>query len=722
MTGWDVDELIAHSKNDAGKEHGLKQHLLGTAEIATAFARNDVERDICNTIGILHDAGKYQRAFQEYLRNGGRRGSVPHAAIGAALSRPYSSTILPFCIEGHHKGLADTEDLKGNIREYANHKILKEVEGAYISQMGSYLKAKVNNDAKIAYKGFEFEFFIRYIFSILTDADWIDTEKHFTPERAEIRKSTTLDLSPMLATIEDHFKNMSKDGDINLLRNQVRDYAAAKAALPVGFFSLNLPTGMGKTLTSFYWALKHAQNNNLKRIIIVLPFINIIDQTAKALKDIFGEEVVLEHHSGVRDEEKDDDRDYNRKKLAAENWDYPVIVTTTVQFFESLFSNRTSHCRKIHNIADSVVIFDEVQSLPKHLVQPTITMLKNVSKVAGTSFLFCTATQPAFLKRERFDGVEHIEPLVESPAIIFKKTRRVTYSLIDNLDPITEERLLQNVVSRDHSALVIFNTKKETLSFYNQLRSCEHFGQLYHLSTSMCAHHRRSVIDSIRNDLKRNVKIAVCSTQLIEAGVDFDFPRVFRALAPLESIIQAAGRCNREGKMKSLGDVSIFQLENAGYPTGDAYKTCAQFAKRMILDNVNLLEQHDSYEEYYKQVVELFIDPDKRKIDEARTMPFKFKTVAEAYRIIESPTTELLISGYNDEAKQYVDNIRHKPYVSRDDRRLMQPYLVQVFPDFLKKHAEQIEQLENDVRVWAGGYDMNTGIVADFLQVDKLIL
>ena len=347
-----------------------------------------------------------------------------------------------------------------------------------------------------------------------------------------------------------------------------------KHDMPCGFYSLALPTGLGKTLTSVAWALNHAKQNDLKRIIIVLPFINIIDQTAQVLKGILGEEWVLEHHSSYNEDQmraRDDEEGYSlieqRRKLACENWDYPVIVTTTVQFFESLFSNRPSRCRKIHNIADSAVIFDEVQTLPKEVILPTLQMLKDVQSVMRTSFLFCTATQPAFEKRPGFDGIDAICPLIESPAELFKATRRVKYHLLNDLASVDSKTLLEAVAQEKTAALVIFNTKKAALEFYDCAKGNADWEKKYHLSTAMCPSHRKEVIENIRADLLAERKILVASTQLIEAGVDFDFPVVFRAMAPLEALIQSAGRCNRENRLgESGGKVFLFKMRIAGCP------------------------------------------------------------------------------------------------------------------------------------------------------------
>ncbi len=716
--------FIAHSANDHGQTHGLKEHLLSVSNLAQSFAISDLQKEILKYAGIYHDAGKYQNDFQNYLTNGGPCGSVPHAAIGAALAHKFSPSILTACIDGHHKGLSDRVELVSSLKDALKGEAIEEVKAPFLQELVHGLAGNNILDQNVLdiYKGKDFELFTRFIFSALTDADWLDTEHHFSPHLSQARQKTLLVPSELLAILEQKFKSFSTKGEINQLRNTVRDYAASKANVPMGFFSLSLPTGMGKTLTSLYWALLHAEKHNLKRIIIVLPFVNIIDQTAKLLKDMFGEDWILEHHSGISESTQynDETRHYNKRKLACENWDFPIIVTTTVQFFESLFSNKPSKCRKIHNIAESVVIFDEVQTLPKIHVLPILTMLKNVSNVMRTTFLFCTATQPAFKKRDHFDGIENIHPLVQNPADIFAKTVRVSYHTINDLNPIEPESLVGHVISENQSSLIIFNTKREAAQIFSLIKQSNTFEKCYHLSTSMCPAHRKKVIEEIRTDLANKINIAVCSTQLIEAGVDFDFPRVYRAVAPLESIIQSAGRCNREGKMSMLGQVFLFELENAGMPVDSAFRAGTQLAKRMLLDNLDSLHFHDSFEHYFAQVVRLYVDPDSHKIEDARDK-FQFKTVAQSFRIIDNVTTPIFIRDYDDQSKDLFDRLQYKP-LSRNDQRQMQPYIVQIYPNFEEKFKEFIYTTENGIVVWCGTYDKNLGIVGDVSQVDRYIV
>ncbi|HOF19865.1 MAG TPA: CRISPR-associated helicase Cas3' [Bacteroidales bacterium] len=707
---------IAHSANSAGSTHSLSEHLLRVAEKMRDFSVNTGFESIFYFTGLLHDVGKYQPAFQKYLKEGGRRGSVPHASWGATLSTKYNHFEAAFAIDGHHKGLPDRGELKSDLSEIENH-----AHSVFSSIQSTFLNDLNLDESDLRYKdtglrGTDKELFIRLLFSALTDADWLDTESHFNIAVSERRYGRTLDTSFLIEKLSQEINNKNKDGIINQLRNKVREYALSKAGTEPGFFSMALPTGMGKTLTSVSWALQHAQYNDMKRIIIVLPFISIIDQTAQELKRIFGDEWVLEHHSNFNVNQETDnniadetiqDAHYT-KRLAIENWDFPVIVTTSVQFFESLFGNKPTQCRKVHNIAKSVVIFDEIQTLPKEMVMPTLSMLKSVQKVMGTTFLFCTATQPAFEKYEEFDGIENIQSLVENTREVYDITRRVEYFSIENYQPVTIDKLCDKVLQQNESALCIFNTKKQTLLFFNTLKN-RTTDKTYHLSTGMFPAHRKEVIRKIRISLNNNVKILVSSTQLIEAGVDFDFPTVYREIAPLESIIQSAGRCNREGKMNNPGKVYIFSLMDSGAPDKQ-YRSLAEFANSLYKGKEHLLFDHDFYKDYYRKILKLFIDADKKKIEDARKV-FNFKSVAQSYRLIENNTTPVFV--YCEASKTLYERIRYKPVLSREDYREMQQYSVQIYDNFLKENIDKLGKEEQGYWKWFGDYNNESGISTD---------
>jgi len=718
-------EYFAHTVADKPQKewHKLDDHLRKTAELAASFANSDSFANIFRVAGYLHDFGKYQSAFQKYLKEGGRRGSVPHASWGAAYSLMLKNQEVAFAIDGHHKGLPDKSTAQADLAPFINGEIQEfdEVVKAFHDDIlieDAQLKVSMPILAAL-----EREMFIRYMFSSLTDADWLNTEYACSPHLSSKRESKRLKYDEFLNKIERTLQNKIQEGELNALRRKAREFALSRAHMSVGFYSMNLPTGMGKTLASMSWALKHAKQNNLERIIIVLPFINIIDQTASILKEIFGEEYVLEHHSGINDDigfTEDELNQVNWNRLACENWDYPIIITTTVQFFESIFSNKPSKCRKIHNIAESVVIFDEVQALPKEVIIPTLTILRNMLSIMKTSFLFCTATLPAFEKRESFDGIESIIPLVDNPNELFQSTRRVEYISVNRYEPVDYPEIVDIAMKQRCSVLSVFNTKKAALEFYNHSAIVQSGRKLYHLSTGMCPSHRKRVIRAIRDDLREKKEILVSSTQLIEAGVDFDFPCVFREIAPLESIIQSAGRCNRENSLGGYGKVFLFRLLDAGMPDKQ-YRTAAGFTLDMIMEKPESLYEHSLYHEYYKQLVSLFIDGDARKINRSREN-FDFKTVSDSYRIIDKATKGLFIYNYNDESRKIVNEIQRKQYLSRADLRNMQAYTVQVYENFIYKNKDSVVETPHGVLIWYGGYDEDRGITVDALRSDQFVV
>lgn len=712
-------EFIAHSENALGEKHLLKEHLLFTANLTKSFAPQKELEYLFYLAGIFHDIGKYQDGFQKYLEFG--KPKTPHAAIGAFIARRLVKQYfpLPFVIKGHHAGMPDKEELSAAIESLEDEvQTIIEIEKRFQEEFNE-LEKLLNTQPSLPFNDkLLAECATRLLFSSLTDADWLDTEHHFKQELTDIRTSYTLDYEMLIDALEKRFSELPNDGQINVLRTNARNDVTLQHSFPLGFFSLQLPTGLGKTLTSIYWALLHARHHKLKRIIIVLPYINIIDQTAKILKEIFGEDVILEHHSGIVEEDKENDsydensidEDKNLiKRLACENWDAPIIVTTSVQFFESLFSNRPFKCRKNHNISESVVIFDEVQTLPKHYSEPIIVMLKNINQLARTSFLFCTATQPAFAKREEFDGIETIQPLIEHPEEYFKSTQRVNYTLLGKLKEISLDKLTAKLSKESKSFLVIVNTKSVAHELYQRVAQLKKLDTYYHLSTTMCPHHRKKTIANIINDLQSNngKRIAVISTQLVEAGVDFDFPCVYRAIAPLDSVIQAAGRCNRNGKLKK-GRVILFNLENQKMPN-QTYKSAADLAMRMIKDDPNILHNAFSFEQYYEEFTSLFVKTDKYHITENRTKG-NFKTVAENFKLIDSPTVSLFIMDYSEESKSLLKEIENSFLISKEHLRTIQQFSIQVYRQFLTKYSNQIEYFKNTFYIWHGSYDKDIGV------------
>lgn len=722
---------IAHSENTNGIKQTMKAHSQGVSDFMRGFALYKEFRELYEFCGQIHDIGKYSGEFQRYIRGNGSK--TRHAIYGAILAIENSLNEIVFPVYGHHSGLPNKSSMANDVKaeKKTNEAKYDAIKESWYNEIGNVLPIPNDGVFKDLSDILLQELFVRMLYSALVDADSLDTERHFCEKKFEQRKSVPLDADSLLLKLENEFMKFANDPEkkslsINKLRDNVRLYAISKAHLSQGFYSLTLPTGLGKTLCSINWALCHAKyHKNIKRIIIVLPFVSIIDQTAQKLKEIFFDDVVLEHHSNVIYTEKEDEEDYNPKLLATENWDYPIIITTNVQFFESLFSNKRSDCRKLHNIQDSVIIFDEIQTLPMDVTEPSLIMLDNLQKLCGCSILFCTATQPDFTTRGGFKGINHIESLVEKPEQVFEQTRRVTYHSIENYNEIDMSELTDIVIKNEESALVVFNTKKKARIFFEDIRECRKFEHHYHLSTTMCPYHRKNVIKKIQEALKKNEKIIVSSTQLIEAGVDMDFPSVYREIAPLESIIQSAGRCNREGKRRDYngneikGDVYLFALTESGQPSKE-YKSWSQFANLLYKGKEEQLYTHDFYGYYYRELTKSFADTDRLKITEDRKK-LRYQTVSDKYKIIDKKTQTLFIYKYNEESRKLYDRIKDQEFLSKQDYQLVSQYCVQVYDKFVDNNKSFILLEKCGVNVWHGTYDKELGLpfIEDFKPLIK---
>lgn len=569
-----MSEFVAHLAEGGCKKHALKDHLLGVGKLAEGYASAFGNGDWAKLAGLWHDLGKYNPEFQHYLKevagqnaedahledieNPIRTRGPDHSTAGAvhAVQRMGASgNILAYMIAGHHAGLADWDSNEGmaqgalgvRLRDRGE-KCLNEAKGNVPDDI---LSASLPTSPPPSKEGFAL--WIRMLFSCLVDADFLDTEKFMRPD---IERGGYPSIEELRRLYHQHMATMTKtDTEVNCLRADILSQSLEKAKEPAGLFSLTVPTGGGKTLASLGFALEHAATHNKQRIIYVIPYTSIIEQTADVFKQIFGDRAVIEHHSQF-DAEKAG-QDTTRQRLASENWDAPLIVTTNVQFFESLYAARTSRVRKLHNIADSVVILDEAQLLPPELLDPIRHVMNELMRHYGVTFVLSTATQPVLdtppLRpgaREQIIFPERRE-IIDNPKELYRKLKRVGVKRPperrswEDLAPELEqyERVLCIVSRRDDCRQLHALMPEETI----------------HLSALMCGEHRSEVIKSIKARLQGNVgPVRVISTQLVEAGVDFDFPVVYRAMAGLDAIAQAAGRCNREGKLGGLGKVVVF--------------------------------------------------------------------------------------------------------------------------------------------------------------------
>ena len=545
-------EYLAHI-NDKGEKQLLKEHLENTALLCGKFADNFGAYELGYCCGLLHDIGKYSLKFQKRLQ--GCENSVDHSTAGAKLcwDKKGMYQFLSYCIAGHHAGLPDT----GGWSDTGSHRTMigrmkKKLESyqAYEREIEVPLLKNPPFEPVInENRDFFFSMLIRMLFSCLVDADYIDTEVFMNEET--VRDSGD-SISILYEKFEGSISNWFNNNNINTIngrRTEILKYCIKMADAPKGLFKLTVPTGGGKTISSLGFALRHAKEHHMSRIIYVIPYTSIIEQNAKVFSDLLGEDNVLEDHCNV---EYESSEELKSMQLAAENWGKPIIVTTNVQFFESLFSNKSSKCRKLHNIANSVIIFDEAQMLPTDYLKPCISVIEQIIRYYRSSVVLCTATQPALesLLSQRIE-VKELCPRMEEQFTFFKRVSIV------NLNKLSEEELIQKLHT-EKQALCILNTKRGAQRIY---QSIEGEG-VYHLSTSMYPIHRKRVLNDIRKRLQEKKRCIVVSTSIVEAGVDLDFQTVYRQLAGVDSIIQAAGRCNREGKRHSSQCFTyIFKLD-----------------------------------------------------------------------------------------------------------------------------------------------------------------
>ncbi len=719
----------------------LADHLNGVAVSAGEFAAKFGNRDWGQVLGWWHDLGKFHPHWQSYLRRRtgyddesdpeGSKQKIHHSNVGAVLAMQKGNEapparILAYILAGHHAGLPDWhagENEAGgalSVRLFSQKidetaanavldtRLLKQVENVETAQeffqkplpSSPPLEGRVPMGAMREH----WHLWIRMLFSCLVDADWLDTEEFMQPERTEVRGGF-LPLTELKKRFDRFIAEKEQTAPattINRLRRQVRETCMQKAALYPGFFSLTVPTGAGKTLSSVAFALEHALRWNKRRIIYVLPFTSIIEQTAKVFKwgtdlegeidkarlqgrCLFGEDQVVEHHS--RSEPKGDGD--NRAELAAENWDAPVIVTTNVQFFESLFSARPGACRKLHNIVNSIVILDEVQMLPPEYLRPLLSALKGLVSCFGVSVVLMSATQPTWSGRigtppNDVAGLENVRPIVESALEKTPEFDRVAFRFPRSMDePVSWEELRDELI-RHEQVLCIVNTRKDCRTLHRLMPE-----GTFHLSALMCAADRSRRIAEIKSRLAKGEPVRVVSTQLVEAGVDIDFPTVYRALAGLDSIAQSAGRCNRENRLAqkgAKGEMVVFVPPKPS-PPGLLRKgedACKEVV-RTLGGRIDTLSQ-DIYSLYFRLYYGKLNRVDKPDfydllVRNAGNFEFQFRTLAGRFKLIDD-FDESLIVFYRDESKgidsgRLIQYLREKMPMRLLARKL-QPFVVNI--------------------------------------------
>lgn len=662
----ELPKYISHIRRDADDKivayQSNEEHSRGVAELAERFASEFGMGHFGRIMGLLHDKGKEKTEFQNYIRYQNQltekkaytHEGKAHAYVGGLLAKADLKAIFPLIanpIMGHHRGLYDYGDLESE----AMREVPEDVSPIDTEEQPLLLPEWMNPRTL---QPKDFHHVERMLFSCLVDADYLDTEHFMQPAQYQLREGKAT-LAALLPRLEAYLQGFGKpQTEVNCIRAEIQQYCRESAEDASGFYSLTVPTGGGKTLSSLLWAMIHAIRHNQKRIIIAIPYTSIIVQTAAILRNIFGAENVLEHHSNITIKDHDESATAIKLKLATENWDYPIIVTTNVQLIESMFSNKSSDCRKLHNIANSVLILDEVQTLPTDFLQPIVDTLCTYQRIFGVSVLFTTASQPVLQGNHQgtnpsvtLNGLKSIKEIVPAHANLHDRLRRVELDIDDS--PRTYNEVADLLAQHDR-VLCIVNTRRDAKEIFDRLPD---EGIRIHLSRMMCPAHLSEKIQEMKDALANpgNQIVRVVSTQLIEAGVDIDFPVVYRQEAGLDSILQAAGRCNREGKLP-LCTTHVFSLA-AEHPLPKGFITQCNNAMKRTLE---IISEPDWFSPstmtcFFERLYRLCLTFDRNNMKKylyTNKSPFesslrKMQTAAQEFQLIDDSTTPIIVNWQN---------------------------------------------------------------------------
>jgi len=752
-------KFVAHVKQDnrgSWDIHPLDEHLLAVEKLAKYYAE-DFCPEWAALAGKWHDLGKFRKKFQDYIRinsgyekenahieNGKRAPHSTAGAIHAVKTLPNGfGHIIAYLIAGHHAGLPDWEGGRGGLAHR-----LSESENEYKEAMSEQIPKNIlEGDCPEISSKFQspdvIALWMRMLFSALVDADFLDTELYMQPEKANRRDQSLslLELRKRFEASMNKLKEGSEDSPLANIRNNILDECLSAAEWQPGIFSLTVPTGGGKTLSSLAFALKHAEINNKRRIIYAIPFTSIIEQNAEVFRKFLGEDAVLEHHSSL---DVDAEKENSRSRLAAENWDAPLIVTTNVQLFESLHSSRTSRCRKLHNIVNSIIILDEAQQLPRDFHAPITKVMQQLSDHFGVTWVLCTATQPVLNKSVNpfgqvlLEGLKEVREIVSNPVELAGKLERVDVQMPKLDDPKLNWEELAKTLSTEDCVLVIVNTRRNARELFELLPGD---GNKLHLSANMCAEHRSEVIQEIKFRLwereKGNTRpLRVVSTQLIEAGVDVDFPVVYRSIAGLDSIAQSAGRCNREGKMQGLGKVIVFKPEKAsppGFLLQGEITTLEMIAGGQLTDPL----APESFEKYFSLMNEKggrdkhgILQLLKASSSPDAPLAIQFKDAASKFRLIDD-SGESIVVPFVPEGEEkspveaWIRQLEYDPSIKRIYKKL-QRYTITV-PKNLKDGLLAKGCLEERAGLWVlldVYYQKQFGVVSpeSLIEVENCVI
>ena len=733
---------IAHVRFDDHNqpiEHWLDDHLRDVADLASSYAADFQSREWAYVTGLWHDLGKYNPEFQAYIgvKSGynpnahiEQSGKVNHSAAGALYAVQKHKQLgipLAYLIAGHHAGLPDwhkTDEADGR----ALAEILEDKE-----HLAKALQADIPKDILVQDlpktppigKPYEYALWLRMLFSSLVDADFLDTERFMQPEQFAQRGQYP-DLSTLREVFNQHMQTFAANAEpttVNQIRAQIFQDCRDAAQHPAGVFSLTVPTGGGKTLSGMAFALEHAVLRQKKRIIYAIPYTSIIEQTSNIYRSILGD-CVIEHHSNL-DPSKED----ALSRLASENWDAPIIVTTNVQLFESLFASRTSRCRKLHNLANSIIVLDEAQLLPPDFLNPILSVMKSLVEHYDVTFVLSTATQPALqsiydaFNKPLLKGFEpeQVTEIIPDCAQLFADLERVQVQVPDDLNTERDWEDLAAEIAEYETVLVIVNTKKQAAELCRLLPA-----DTYYLSTNLCGEHRSEKLAEIKSKLKSGQSIRVVSTQLIEAGVDISLPVVYRALAGLDSIAQAAGRCNREGLLAEKGKVVVFVPPNNHKLKGQLGLS-ASTSKTLLPLFTEVPLHHSHFKRYFEHYYSKAKSLDAQGIEElltkdAKELKIQFRTAANRFHFIKEEGYPVFVT-YGEGAK-LIQQLKVLG-ASRWLLRKLQRYTVTIHEQDKNRlvKAGDIRELTALSGVYelvtAGLYDLKLGLMSDPFQLNQ---
>jgi CRISPR-associated endonuclease/helicase Cas3 len=666
------NEFIAHvRKNDDGNwasPHLLSKHLDDTARLAETFAAKFHSGQWGKAAGLAHDAGKGRLVWQKYIQHKsgygydeeahleGKSGKMPHAIHGAKLAEELFGKglgrVLAYCIAGHHAGLPDWSSAEGAGQSSLQ---FQESQVKDINNVAAWIVDKIQLSKPVLppwkfAKGLDLSLWIRMLYSSLVDADFLDTESYMDNAQANTRGGYC-SMPELLERFNQSIKRLDETSEntrVNEIRRDIRTKCVQMAREPQGMFSLSVPTGGGKTLSSLSFGLEHAVKHSMDRIIYVIPYTSIIEQNADVFRSAVGADQVVEHHSSLDEEDSTP-----KARLASENWDAPVIVTTSVQFFESLFAAKSSRCRKLHNIVNSVVVLDEAQLVPVEYLIPILETMQLLVEHYRVSFVISTATQPAFGERtidgKPFKGLKNIQEIIgdaDNVKTLYDSLKRVHVQLPKDFHVPSSWEEIAEELKQHEQVLCIVSDRKSCRELHSLMPE-----GTFHLSALMCGQHRSEIIESIKQKLKNKKPVRVISTQLVEAGVDLDFPVVYRSLAGLDSIAQAAGRCNREGKLSELGKVIVFIAPKKA-PMGILRKAADTTCNIFSTDLQDPLE-YSLFEKYFSELYWKANSLDKKEIipllsREQEECSFYFRTAAEKFRIIDDSKQKTILVRYGE--------------------------------------------------------------------------